>query len=433
MCQLTFIDLGSKNLNKIAATAIGLVNSSGVNNDGVGLFQMLENKNEYFLFKSEIAPINMENWGNIVAQTITRNSPVLMHVRNATAFGAKKVRIISDEKSHPFLKNRFVIAHNGTIEFRDKDNIKPYENSDMIDSEIFAEELEKAYTGDKPFVDALKETADKFEGKFAFLIYNFSEQRFYIVRGITKTLYKVQIKEELEDGSEKVLGIIVNTEREDLLKGLKHFIQLSNTVYDRKIFHTEPELLQGSSVFAYDKREIVRVSDITEHSPYVFPAVNKTTVNNKNQENYRWQNRFDDNDDFDDDVIPLPSGKPTYPTIIIKGEEDEDESEVEKQLIVYMDRLGLDYSELDKICDFAFGTTIINISKSEMLFLVNKVLPTLGESNVPVKYNYWKAITKKYIGKNSSIYEKYNLNFPYMFNDTIVLQNLSNKLLAGVM
>ena len=94
--------------------------------------------NKKDIFKSDKCASNVSNLAEIITSMNVSDEIILAHVRQISVGKVAKV-----EDSHPFKEKDFVIAHNGTLKWKDKKNESKYIG--IIDSEIFAKELQEEY------------------------------------------------------------------------------------------------------------------------------------------------------------------------------------------------------------------------------------------------------------------------------------------------
>ena len=269
MCQLIFVK--SKD-PKIAATITYLqmyIDSITEHQDGYGAYA------NNSLFVSDGVASNITNLHRIL--TKMNATEYIGHVRKATSFRGKKD--VKNSFSHPFDKEDFTLAHNGTLTW-DKivdetafEATRP-EVKSMIDSDVFATYLQSVYNGN--MVTSVQLAMRKFNGKFAFIIFDKTVQKHFIVRG-KATLYKALITA----GEETIL--IINTEKESLKRGLVLTINILNTyglkVEDfPKIEEIPAETI--SIIDGYDVKEVGKIKETTatyyhstyKESTYIAPA-----------------------------------------------------------------------------------------------------------------------------------------------------------------
>ena len=213
MCQLSFIHVPNDlKLEKTILAIQFLINSRITHTDGWGFYSNAH------IMKSKLNASLTSNLGELINIYVKEKEPIIAHVRAAST-GTEVIK----ENAHPFETKDLILAHNGTLSFRKKEEEEKWEvlckenkkYEDMIDSEIFITLLQQDYEKKqkKSFPLVIKETMEKFYGKFAFLIYVKPEKKYYIIRGRTATLFGCQIL--LKDSP---IGIIINTEKHDLEK-----------------------------------------------------------------------------------------------------------------------------------------------------------------------------------------------------------------------
>lgn len=231
MCQLSFINTHNAKINSLMALFLASHNSIQ-NPDGFGIF--VNGK----IYKTDSPGYLVTN----VKQLATTDKPVMIHVRKASYKKDAKL----EGKSHPFCFGSYILMHNGTLEPK-SDKIP----DKMIDSEFFT--LKLSENGNET-VSSLKQTMNNFMGKFAFLIYNKNEDKYYAVRGKTADLNYVGI---VFNG---VTGYIINTERDTLIRAL---IMLQNFYPDIEL--TEITELEKESIFVLEDTQITKIDSIKEN------------------------------------------------------------------------------------------------------------------------------------------------------------------------
>lgn len=271
MCQLTFISsLNSFPYKGILSFLLAL--NSTKNQDGWGFYEPISRT----LYKSKDSAQSDDALYTIL-NPLANNGDVkiLSHVRLASV----NKGLITKENAHPFEKNHLILAHNGTLSL--KEGSLP---TDITDSEYFAGLLDNEYGKDFDMVKALNNTYKLFDGKFAFLIYSKVENKFYITRGVTATLFKTIVT--IKHGNKTRKLLIVNTERETLHSSLEtssYFMQYAYKLTD--FSYTAPEALLINSIYTLseDGSDLVNVGSLTETYKIAttYPSQNKelATVN----------------------------------------------------------------------------------------------------------------------------------------------------------
>ena len=178
MCQLTYINCDDTQLQKTILYLLLYNNSSLNNKDGFGFF--IQGTNTIIRSPNDFTNSNIRS----SLHSITTKNPIMAHVRSAfSGIGGKQLGI---EFNHPFDGNFFILEHNGVLQYKDTEREVP---KDKIDSQIFLQELDKAYEMDTDVIRALQTTMELFTGKFAFIIFNKSSNKYYAVRGKTADLH----------------------------------------------------------------------------------------------------------------------------------------------------------------------------------------------------------------------------------------------------
>jgi len=234
MCQLTLIhvDKSVTNSVKIARSFLNIAATTNayLNDDGFGFYS---NK---VLVRTQLPGNLVINIGELSEKC---NSTIMCHVRKASFNSPAGGKKLGDEFAHPFESKYFILAHNGSLEFRvEPIDKKPYENK--IDSQVFLDFLTDEYEKTNIFETALDKALEQFYGKFAFIIYEKPTNSYYVVRGSSAELnyYPFLIKNLL--GADEQKGFIINTEKLSLEKIIicgRNFSQIFgfNYVFDPKL------------------------------------------------------------------------------------------------------------------------------------------------------------------------------------------------------
>lgn len=102
-------------------------------------------------------------------------------------------RTFSDKTTHPFISDKFVIAHNGVLENHSELCKSKHINVPEIDSEAICILLNELYLGDD--IAVIKELFSQLLGTFACWIYSKTSSKCYLVRS-GSTLFFNDIKTE---------------------------------------------------------------------------------------------------------------------------------------------------------------------------------------------------------------------------------------------
>lgn len=262
MCQLLLANIGKPALNRMFTT-LQLMESSTGNTDGTGIMSVdLDGPR---IWKTYLAAKNIENLGNSVKDLIINNKPVIGHVRSAS-----KGIAVSNDNAHPFVGARFTLAHNGKL-YRKEEAVAYSNFSDDTslgsDSKMFLEELEIDALAhpDMPFVDLLNLTMSKFKGKFAFMIYDSLNLKYYVVRGNTADLHRANIY-SVEEGERKLLGFVVNTKKISLQDGLAETLQLGQLVTGTVLVADPITELAKETVYEVQGKDLIVIGTIKENA-----------------------------------------------------------------------------------------------------------------------------------------------------------------------
>src|SRR4030042_3300745 len=210
MCQLSLGITNNKNLSYELAVSLAFANTVNDHKDGFGLYI----PGTDYLFKFYLEPLRTIGFTKEWKGKFLANSPFLLHVRKSSS----KLLINDVKYNHPFVSDKLVLAHNGTLEL-----IKGWISATELDSLHFFNALNKKYEETKNLINALKETMEDYYGKFAFIIYDKVEKIFYVVRGNTATLF---IDDLIING--ELVGKIINTEKDSIIKAKVLLSNMSN-------------------------------------------------------------------------------------------------------------------------------------------------------------------------------------------------------------
>lgn len=397
MCQLTFTNLNCTEFNKLYLMTQALTNTTRTHKDGFGFFTP-----ERGIWKTHNAPTLLLNLGEIINREVVSPSPIISHVRLASTTNGK--REISKENSHPFQTKNLILVHNGSLEFQDEETMKDKKYEGKIDSEIFLSRLDEIYTLNKRnLVKSIQETMDEFYGKFAFIIYEFSTKKYYIVRGFSAELhyydvflYPITGKEE----DAKKIGFVINTEKDYLGDGLFYFnnyLQFSGhkIMLDSK----KVSLLDRETIYILDKETdtLEKVGEIKENiKPVKVIQSTDTTWWNKNNNNQKA-------------IIPIKDSAVQY-------------------AINFLEDYDLDIAYLDELFNTCIGEPISGASLDEINLMINEIIPLIKSKLQKNVVKEWKKIRANTMTYSLGIHQKHNLEFPYLLEDVKKLRSLRNEL-----
>jgi predicted glutamine amidotransferase len=292
MCQLCAVNAGSELLNKELLLVAGSLGSI-VHDDGWGIF------NGETWWKCAMPMHLTSNAGSLVKEKLPKGrKPIFLHIRQASPL----VPVIT-ANAHPFADGDFTFAHNGKLTPKEEKNFVMEEEVPDIDDKtgqqkvdvktgelktkmvkrsdslIFFEELMQVYTeisekdtGNKldsraTMVKALKDTMEKFTGKFAFLISDGTDH--YVVRGRTADLYVSYLRQEASLES-TVYGFMVDTGKDVLSEALGLVSNLRQLRGDSPLHYSYPAMLENNSIFVLEKAGLTRLAPIYENSATVY-------------------------------------------------------------------------------------------------------------------------------------------------------------------
>jgi hypothetical protein len=282
---------------------------------------------------------------------------------------------------------RYIVTHNGTLEFKDKRNEDKYRGKNIIDSQAFAMELA---LNKNPFPKALQETIGLFDGKFAIMVYDRESKTQFIARGRTAPLHKSEVK---IGGT--VIGYVINTAKLDL----EHALHLFKNQYELqggdKVEWSVPEELEAESIFVATSKFIKKIGEVKETS-----RVTYTTAD-------------------DDTGWGILNGRRYYNLT-------EYEKMVEATItLAYKNSLSL--KDLDEMCLRIYGEPMLGMVEEEIVQFCTLVLPEVCNKNFEKLSKKWRNIRELF--PDISEYDialKYHLQYPYYFNNVKKLRSTYN-------
>lgn len=379
MCQLTLVHLNDKILNQQFIINQSFINSLTTNQDGFGYFSGGK------LRKTEICPSLMINLGDFTSG-ITKETTIA-HVRLASINNRSK--LVNDDNAHPFETKDIILMHNGSL---DCEIDKP-EYKDLIDSDIFTRELQLTYDSEPDFVKALQQTYnEKFDGKFAFLIFNKREKKFYVARGETAELNYI----EFWTTDDEYLGFALNTDKQTLSKGYLLFNNYLQTHRNKILNFSKKNLaeLDKNTIFVLNKDgKLEKVGELKETKK----AVAATVVRS-----------------WEDSYSRTWGGKNTS-TIDVA---EKDVNNVVDALISIMKEFKFTLKYLDILFQVSMGVPLLGASKNVMEQFIEEVIPIM-RNGMPHKniIEEWGKIVALMPNMNIISFHKENdVQFPYLFD-----------------
>ncbi len=422
MCQLTFLNVKNKAFLESYLVTQLIMNSRNIHQDGAGVFISDEKAGK--IIKTELAPIECSNVAKFFGEHIIKSSKVIAHVRKASS----RVSEIKAEHSHPFRqkKHNIVLAHNGTLEFKDKTRQKVIDTEfpDLIDSQIFLEVLADRYKVGK-MADALVETMKLFTGKFAFLIYEGKTKKYFIVRG-KATLHFAEVFL-----SEKNIGFVINTSKDDLEVALHITAQTWPLHKASKLTYGEIELLKEETIFELDKDGLLlNVGKIKENIAYA--------TYYRGSAKY-WKTEYPSTSPkVKTSVKKLTDGTGTpnseITTEVLPTTAEERLTFASKKIKAFLEEFTLTIEEGDAALFTACGGTFSGIVPQDLEYLEKVLIPKYKEFITEnggmfafrKKAKKWKEIRTVSLALNVlELYSKFPLlEFPYFFSNISLLEEV---------
>jgi predicted glutamine amidotransferase len=374
MCQLILTSLNNELLNKRMLYTLMYLDSQTLNKDGSGFYIPKENA----IWKSKLSGCAITNLGSILSSHAFGESPVMGHVRSASTIH----KILDDAHAHPFFTDKYVVAHNGTLEFKDDTLSDEYDKTKFIDSEIFTLELTK---NEKPFLEAIKETMDLFYGKFAFLIFDRVKKTQYVIKGRTASLYKSDVKYVI-DKEERPIGYVVNTSSLDLMAGLlfvKNAVELQNP--EKLFVYSEATPLDDETVYVANKLTLDKVGKVLETTKPT-PVYAGAWADDYVRTGYSYNSAV-----REDAPIHV------------------------KTVVDFMVKNKLSIIDMDNLCYQVFAEPLLGMDKIDLDNLVGilKIIDSRNYGKMISKWTRLREITKK---SSLELCNETHLQFPYFLN-----------------
>ena len=265
MCQHILVNLHDVELNEKMLLILGMYGSL-TNKDGFGIASVSTTlKSEYPMY------LDLTVGKDIKGLKSAKSNPLMGHVRNASP----NVPVCL-ENTHPFLENNIVFQHNGKLSPKNpKEFVLDYETEVLdektgksekktykySDSMLFFKEFLKVYKDEEHFIDSLKETMDKFYGKFAFM-FNIGNTH-YVIRGKTADLY---ISYLMDEDGKKALGYVVCTSFANLDVGSILLSNLNQLEGKPRLNFSVPTALEEETVYKAGKFGLIKIGKLEENS-----------------------------------------------------------------------------------------------------------------------------------------------------------------------
>jgi hypothetical protein len=240
---------------------------------------------------------------------------------------------------------------------------------------------------------------DHLTGKFALLIYFKPKGRYFIVRGKTASLFKMDIYEGETKSKSKKIGYVINTNKIDLIRGFKFLRQLTQLDFDLNFFEGDMEELEENTIYIVNSTYLRKVGQLDEKVK-VIHAVTHSTVHNR-------------------EYLERANNRGIVPTVISIDREV-------NFLIKLHDIYGLSATEIDNLFLEITGYNTIS-AKKENFILFEELLQPFLELHTKHKGNIWKKLVSTLTFPIEG-YAEYELQFPYFLNDLGTL----NQIWVGV-
>lgn len=377
MCQLTLIDTKDILAKQILLYIQMEENSRLQNKDGCGFYTPTVP-----IFKSKHACSLLLNFG-LFTKNLTQR-PVIGHVRNASQIAITDKKI-DEEHAHPFETKNFILAHNGTLQFTEENTElnKLYKDTNLIDSQIFLEELEKK-NGFETSV-ALVDTMKMFRGKFALLIYSKKEDKFYVAKGKTAPLFRF----DFNINGEK--GFIINTEKDSLERAVLRSLNLF-MILDKEVICS-----------AQDKCEELKAETVFRVDEETHSLVELCSIEEKPRETSRITY-------YEGSYVTTPSYA---------------QDKAVNEIVSFLKKFHLTVKDLDSISYTYYGTPLSYYTQTD-LDNVGRLIKELDKRYDKATTKVWCELTKKVTP--SYLYKKYSeIKFPYFFTERTVLNQILLK------
>lgn len=408
MCQLTFADFNEKykGLSKYIPILV-LLNSLDNNPDGYGMNLNKESTIVRKTGKHAVEFLLSEGFDSLLKDVGSDDFCGIHHVRLASSM--KKLEN-TDKTSHPFIEDRLVLAHNGTLNKNySKYPVDLYVPKDTIDSENFLLTLEYFLGDGELTTEVINNALDCFWGTFALLIRDMKdENNLHIVRGEAKTLHLMKVKL-----GEDVIGIVINTKKDMLLmwSWIVDYIQDLDLEFEIIALEDNSHLLYKIGSL----EDPVKMGKVNEQKTATSGVVtysarrgtNHNVLSNTTQSQFQYSHQYFDSD--------------TEYGVLSKDREYYKDTYTGLSGLLFTD---FTLYEVQVISEVLFGKNIYLISENQMRILVS-ALYSLSDMSIE-KINLWRSVLATASLTIPSIYNKHNLNFPYTFDSLYDIQQIKD-------
>lgn len=258
MCQLTYVNTGNKEINKLIIYLLSVSNSE-INRHGWGLLSGSS------LFRTELQAAAVSDAGICINKVATTDAPIFGHTRFASR------GVVNLANVHPFDFKNVIGFHNGTLLFPGEVKETSFNTTDVsrdTDSKQFFGLLDKELAKEADFVTAINNVMKPLQGKFAFLVRDKRNGKEYAVRGKTANLHIADVvlvdKNKKNKAVYTRLGYVINTEKTAFEKIGRILSNLSQLILDKMIVIDNIRELKTETIYELGD-EVIEVGKITEN------------------------------------------------------------------------------------------------------------------------------------------------------------------------
>jgi predicted glutamine amidotransferase len=404
MCELALVNLKDPVLNSIFMTTQLQVDAMAGNRDGTGVFSVGEQ--DSFIWKTELDATDVLDLGFRIRDcTAGSIYPLMGHAR----WASKGIKV-DPKNSHPFIGKRFVLAHNGTLYGKDEEVDRYAVSTDTnraSDSLKFLETLEKTAKEfpDIPFIEIFQKSMDMYKGKFAFIIYDYTLDKHYVIRGDSADLHVVFFYDGVEKTS-KSLGYAVNTKKDSLIRSAGFSTPIMQAASNSQIFHGDIIELDKETVYEATGEGLVKIGTVKEN--VITYKSYTTTSYGKNQDWFSWGGGANSGLEIDERI---PEWK------------------YSKRIYTYMVANFLTHRDIDALFFIFLGVRVSDCDIHHLTTFATDVIPLIS---APKKIRHKLAAL---IGKGGRLLPHHyadikDFEYPWMLNSPEKIKEMISKIAA---
>lgn len=386
MCNITLIDSQNDIFTHKDIRTITTINSLLGNFDGFGYY--LFDNNELVKTKEEASVYWRSNYNKFLSK---ENINGIYHVRKASTFTVNNIESITDEKTHPFIYNDIVVAHNGYLNFRTthkkSSDFEKFLVGDLIDSQKFAIVLSKICEQGKVTFSNIKDSLNMFGGAYALAIKGKLDDFAWLVRGKDRTLFSLQITYD-----NIPVSLLVNTTTTSPLL-------IGESLLDYNFDYEMKELKENTAYkYSLNTYELEEVGQIMQDSVYElnYKPVNTPITYGNYKSGYK------------------PYENKTTPAIY-------------EDILAIMYKMGLYVQDLVILSELVLDKPIFTLDDSEFSTL-KTFLEKLKEEAHDSRLRLWEDIMKVKDGSINKLYNNNNIQYPFFLNSKDELKSFLHKL-----